>query len=102
MRSFLILAASGLALAGCNRSGADADRDVAPRAEARDEQPAVAAGAGTSPAMAAFAEFKWSPGYRDGLTEISILHLDRDSPVRQQIPAVGLGITAIRSAAPIS
>lgn len=45
--------------------------------------------------------WEWSPGFRDNLTQISVLHLDRNSPVRQQIPAVGLAIAAVKTNAPI-
>lgn len=45
--------------------------------------------------------WEWSPGFRDDLTQMSVLHLERDSPVRQQIPAVGLAIAAVKTEAPI-
>jgi hypothetical protein len=43
--------------------------------------------------------WEWAPGFRDGMTQMSVLHLDAASPLRQQIPAVGLGIVAMKSAA---
>lgn len=43
--------------------------------------------------------WEWAPGFRDDLTQMSVVHLNADSPLRQQIPAVGLGIVATKSAA---
>ncbi len=45
--------------------------------------------------------FEWTPGFRDGLSQQSVVYLDRNSPLRQEIPAVGLGVTATRGAASV-
>ena len=44
--------------------------------------------------------FQWSPGFRDNLTQLSVLHLDANSPLRQRIPGVGLAVTAVLSNIP--
>ena len=38
--------------------------------------------------------WQWTPGFREGLSQQSVIHLHADSPLRQEIPAVGLAITA--------
>lgn len=43
--------------------------------------------------------YQWTPGFRDGLSQQSVIHMAPDSPLRQEIPAVGLAITATRGAA---
>jgi hypothetical protein len=43
--------------------------------------------------------WQWTPGFRDGLTQQTVIHMDADSPLRQEIPAVGLAITATLGAA---
>ena len=41
--------------------------------------------------------WQWAPGFRSGLDHQSVVHVATDSPLRQQIPAVGLGITATKT-----
>ncbi len=41
--------------------------------------------------------WEWAPGFRSGLDHQSVVFVAADSPLRQQIPAVGLGITASKA-----
>jgi hypothetical protein len=43
--------------------------------------------------------WEWTPGFRDGLSQQTVVHMHPDSPMRQQIPAIGLAITATHGAA---
>ncbi len=43
--------------------------------------------------------WEWSPGFRSGLDQQTVVHIAADSPMRRQIPAIGLGITATKSGA---
>ena len=43
--------------------------------------------------------WEWTPGFREGLSQQTVIHMHRDSPLRQQIPAVGTAITATQGAA---
>ena len=38
--------------------------------------------------------YEWEPGFRPGFSNIAVTHLDAVSPLRAQIPVIGLGITA--------
>ena len=40
--------------------------------------------------------WEWAPGFRSGLDHQSVVFVATDSPLRQQIPAVGLGVTATK------
>lgn len=40
--------------------------------------------------------WQWEPGFRSGLSHQAVIFVAADSPLRQQIPAVGLGITATK------
>lgn len=44
--------------------------------------------------------WEWAPGFRSGLDHQAVIFVATDSPLRQQIPAVGLGITATKAGAP--
>ncbi len=40
--------------------------------------------------------YGWQPGFRQGFSRIDVTHLDPSSPLRAQIPATGLSITAFQ------
>ncbi|HEX8527993.1 hypothetical protein [Allosphingosinicella sp.] len=66
---------------------------------------AIATWAGAAPsdrvAEHGLTGWEWTPGFRDGLAEQSVVYVERNSPLRQELPVVGLGITAVhRSASP--
>lgn len=44
--------------------------------------------------------YEWSPGFRPGLAQMTVVHVAEDSPLRQQMPVIGLGVTASRAGAP--
>jgi hypothetical protein len=46
--------------------------------------------------------FQWKPGFRDNLTDVSVVYMSPDSPLRQQIPGIGLGIAATLTVRPAS
>lgn len=70
-------------------------------AAAAPAEEAIAAWTSTRPtgrvAQQGVTSWTWEPAFRAGIDEISVVHVASDSPLRQQMPVIGLGITASKS-----